>query len=149
MMSPLSQFKTIASTVLVALALTVVAFGVMPAHAQQGPALDFSLRLPGGQGGLSFGFGGMGQSVAPQMRPHRDGSACLSDSAVRRGIAAKGYDRVELIRVLPAQRVEVTGRNGNWLYSMRVDRCTGAVDRVARIRRVQGGGFGLQFNFGN
>jgi hypothetical protein len=53
---------------------------------------------------------------------------------------------VRIVRYLRGERVEVTAYWGRNQYSMRVDRCTGQVDRVRLMRRS---GFGLQFNFGN
>ena len=51
-----------------------------------------------------------------------------------------------IVRYLRGERVEATAYWGRYQYSMRIDRCTGVVDRVRLIRRS---GFGLQFNFSN
>ena len=122
-----TQFKA----ALVALTLCVGAMAANPAQAQQRSPSDFSLDFRGGAAERSLS------------------GHCMSNSEVRRAIAANGYRGVEIRGDLPRDRVEVAGQNGNWLYSMRVDKCSGEVDRVQRIRRMQGGGFGLQFNFGN
>ena len=146
MTTPQSVFKTIASVALVSAALAIVAFGVMPAQAQ--PAINFNVDAGGGQGGLTFGFSsGGGDPVARGSEIH-PATRCLTNREVRRGVESNGYDRVEITDELPGDRVAVRGVKGNWLSAMNVDKCTGAVDRMERVRRMQGGGFGLQFNFG-
>ena len=139
-----AKFKTVIRAAIVALALGGSAIATIPTQAQQGPAFSFNLNIPGGRGDLTFGGGNaFGNQSGPA------GHRCLTNREIRRGIEANGYERVEIKRELQSNRVEVAGQNGNWLYSMRVDKCSGEVDRLQRIRRVQGGGFGLQFNFGN
>lgn len=155
MTMPPSRFKTLARAAIVALALGSGMLAVIPAQAQQAPAFTFNLDVPGGQGTMSFGGGNAfgGQDSAPMPRHQTDGAnsgtRCLTNREIRRGVEAYGYDRVEVSRDLEGDHVEVAGQYGNWLYSMRVDKCTGAVDRVERVRRLQGGGFGLQFSLGN
>ena len=149
MTTPLSTFKTIASVTLVAAALAIVAFGVMPAQAQQGPAVNFSLEVPGVQSGATQDFSAGGAVQSSNEGQDRAASRCLTNREVRRGVENNGYQRVEITNELPRDRVAVRGMQGNWLYSMNVDKCSGAVERVERLRRVQGGGFGLQFNFGD
>ena len=154
-MTPIrTSFKTVTRAAVVALALGATTLSAVPAFAQDAPS-GFSLQLPGGNGDTqrsqTFGNG-------PQGGNHGDwdddyGFRCLTNREVRRGISAYGFSRVEIVREFRRDRVEVRAVYGNWLYSMRVDKCTGEVDRVQRIRRVNGGfnggGFGLQFNFGN
>ena len=146
-----AKFKTVIRAAFVALALGGSAVATIPAQAQQGPAFSFNLNIPGGRGAVTLGGGnGFGDQSGP--RRHNsggNGQRCLTNREIRRGIEANGYEQVEVRRELQRNRVEVAGQNGNWLYSMRVDKCSGEVDRLQRIRRVQGGGFGLQFNFGN
>jgi hypothetical protein len=148
-----AKFKTAIRAAVIALALGGSALATLPAEAQQGPAFSFSLDLPGLQGGAIVGNdNGIGNRDAPRGYPRYDDrprGRCLTSRDIRRGVEARGYDSVEVRRNLSRNRVEVVGRNGNWLYAMRVDKCSGEVDRLKRIRRVQGGGFGLQFNFGN
>lgn len=148
-----TSFKTASRAALVALALGATTLSAVPASAQDAPG-GFSLQLPDGQGtqrSPTFADGPQGGNHG-----HWDddyGFRCLTNREVRRGIAAYGFRRVEIVREFRRDRVEVQAVYGNWLYSMRVDKCTGEVDRMQRIRRIgggfNGGGFGLQFNFGN
>jgi hypothetical protein len=149
MTTPPSTFKTLASVALVAIALAIVAFDVMPAQAQSAPASNFNLDIPGGQSGLTLGLSAGDTDQPAHANEDNAGTRCLTNREVRRGVENKGYERVEITDELPQERVAVHGTRGNWLYAMDVDKCTGAVERVERVRRVQGGGFGLQFNFGD
>ena len=147
-----TSFKTITRAAVVALALGATTLTAAPAFAQDAPS-GFTLQLPGGDTQRSQTFG---NGPGPNHGGWDDdyGFRCLTNREVRRGIAAYGFRRVEIVRELRRDRVEVRAVYGNWLYSMRVDKCTGEVNRVRRIGRVfgggfDGGGFGLQFNFGN
>ena len=149
-----TSFKTITRAAVVALALGATTLTAAPAFAQGAPS-GFSLQLPGGdtQRPQTFGIGNGPQGNHGGW-DNDYGFRCLTNREVRRGIAAYGFRRVEIVRELRRYRVEVRAVYGNWLYSMRVDKCTGEVSRVRRIGRVfgggfDGGGFGLHFNFGN
>lgn len=143
----------------VALALSATALAAAPAQAQSQPSFSFNLQIPGsGQGGggsVQFGFGNQPQHQGGGWHnPGRPGGGwhgghgghwnqrCLTDREVRDGIARYGYRNVEVRRNLGRNRVEVSAVQQGWLYSMRVDKCTGQVDQVQRLRRVQGGGYG-------
>lgn len=157
-MTPIrTQFKTLTRAAVVALALGATALTAAPAMAQDGPATSFSIQVPGGGGGAQ-----QAPTFEGEMGTQRHGGwdddygygyRCLTNREVRRGIAAYGYQRVQVVREFRRDRVEVQAIYGNWLYSMHVDKCTGYVDRVQRIRRAYGGGFdggfGFEFNFGN
>jgi len=150
----LNIVKNTSRAAVVALALGASAMTAMPAMAQGqggGPAMSFQLDLGNGGGGgdaQTFGPQGQGRVFAPDHRPgHRPGRFCLDDRQIRRGLSAYGFDNVRVRRDIGRNRVEVTAAYGRGFYSMRVDRCTGYVDRIQRIRT--GGGFGFQFNFGN
>ena len=150
-----TAFKTATRAAVVALALGATTLTAMPAFAQDAPS-GFSLQLPGAEGqdtqrSQTFGNGPQGGNHGGWDDDY--GFRCLTNREVRRGIAAYGFSRVEIVRELGRDRVEVRAIYRNWLYSMRVDKCSGEVNRLQRIRRVggsfNGGGFGLQFNFGN
>lgn len=154
-MAPILNFvKNASRAAVVVLALGATAATAMPAQAQQqgnGPAMTFQLDLGnGGRGdGPTFdGQRGQGRVIVPDHGPNR-GRYCLSDREIRRGLSWQGFDNVRVRGDIGRNRVEVTANYGRWLYSMRVDRCTGYVDRVRPVRPGHGGGFGLQFNFGN
>jgi hypothetical protein len=119
------------------LAAAVLAmFAVLPSSAAEpGFRLDF--------GGGSFSFGlPFAAGAAPAS------AACLADRDIRSGLNRHGWSDVRLRRDFGGGRVEVLARNQNWIYSMRLDRCSGEVDGIERLRPVLGEGFGFQFDFG-
>jgi len=155
----LNIVKNTSRAAVVALALGASALTALPAQAAghgpgggNGPAMTFQLDLGsdgGRNGNQTFAPQGQGQGrvIVPD---HRPGRFCLNDRQIRRGIASYGFDNVRIRRDVGRDRVEVNGVYGRWLYSMRVNRCTGYVDRVQPIRPAfGGGGFGFQFDFGN
>jgi hypothetical protein len=154
-MTPIrTPFKTFARAAVVALALGATTLTAMPAAFAQQSIGGFSLQLPGAEGqdtqrSQTFGNGPQGGNHGGWDDDY--GFRCLTNREVRRGIAAYGFSRVEIARELGRDRVEVRAVYGNWLYSMRVDKCSGEVSRVRPIRPAfgNGGGFGLHFNFGN
>ena len=146
-MTPISaSFKTFTRAAVVALALGATTLTTMPAAFAQESIGGFSLQVPGAEGqgterSQTFGNGGWDDDYEYR---------CLTNREVRRGIAAYGFTRVEITREMSRDRVEVRAVYRNWLYSMRVDKCSGEVNRVRPIRPAFGnGGFGLHFNFGN
>lgn len=145
MTSMLTRFGKTGRAAVVALVLGATALTAAPAMAQSGaPSFNFQLDLGNGGGGMTM--------QAPQGRvavPERDWDRyCLTDRQIRRGLANYGFRDARVTREFGRNRVEVIARYGRDFYSMRVNRCTGEVTRVERMRRP-GGGFGLQFNFGN
>jgi len=152
----LNIVKNTSRAAIIALALGASVVTAAPAMAQGqpsgGPATTFQLDLGNGGGGGERGDGpmfsprGQGRVVVPD---DRFGRWCLNDRQIRRGISQYGFNDVRVRRDIGRNRVEVTGTYGRWLYSMRVDRCTGYVDRVRALRPAFGGGFGFQFDFSN
>ncbi|WIJ23541.1 hypothetical protein [Devosia sp. RR2S18] len=157
MTTTLTRFKTAASALCIGMALAAAT----PVAAQE------SLSPTTGS---DYARGSWGNGFGPRHWQHwndggwdrpEHGRRCLRDREVRRGIGDYGYRNVEIVGELRRDRVEVRAVKRNWLYSMRVDRCTGEVDRVERLRRMRGGyadshggldldgGFHLDFNFGN
>lgn len=141
----LSIFKTSGRAAIVALTLGAASITAMPAAQAQTPSFSFNFGLSGsGDPSLSFG-------VDSGRRGDRNFRlACLSDRQIIRGLRDAGFRDVQIGDDLSRRRVEAFGRYGRSWYSMRVNRCTGAVDRIERLRRSSGGsggGFGLQFNF--
>lgn len=119
------------------LAAAVLAMlAVLPSSAgEPGFRIDF--------GGSGFSFGLPFVASAPAA-----GAACLADRDIRGGLNRHGWSDVRLRRDFGGGRVEVLARNQGWIYSMRLDRCSGEVDGIERLRPVLGEGFGFQFDFG-
>ncbi|HEY8946394.1 MAG TPA: hypothetical protein VIM73_19220 [Polyangiaceae bacterium] len=124
----------------VALALagsTLVA--TAPVQAQSNPSFGFSLNFSNGQptGGIRLHFGD---------EDYFD--YCRTNSQIIRSLRNKGYRNVQIVRENNrTDKVWVVARkSGDW-YQMRVDRCTGKVDRIREIFRKPNGSFTLNFSF--
>jgi hypothetical protein len=145
MFTALSRFKSAGRAAVVAAVLGATSLTAMPVQAQ--PSFNFHLQIPGGGGEVQRHEGdGYGTYHHDDDWRYR----CLTNREVRRGIARYGFRNVEIVRELRRDRVIVTAVYGRWLYSMRVDKCTGEVDRVKRERRIGGGGgFEWHFQFGS
>ncbi|MDP2778964.1 hypothetical protein [Devosia sp.] len=159
-----TAFKSFTRAAVLAMALGASSLMAAPVFAQSG-STGFSIE---------FNTGGASQNFGGQRHDRRTGwdddyrQRCLTNRDVARAINGYGYNRVEIVRELRRNRVEVEATRGNWIYAMRVDKCTGQVDQVQRTGRAFGGGrrddfynggfdgggltnggFGFQFNFGN
>ena len=147
----LAQFKSIAAAAIVAFSLGAVA---MPAVAQDAPPSGFTLSVPNQGSNPNAGDAGQAGNTNDMSTFRRgqydsetdDFYYCLEDREIVRALRDYGFERVRIVRYLRGERVEVTAYWGRYQYSMRVNRCTGVVDRVRLIRRS---GFDLQFNFNN
>lgn len=135
----LSTLRKSGRAAVVALVLGAAAVTAMPAPAmaQSGPSFSFQLGIGGGGGGsLRFDSGDV------------DLDFCLSNGQIRRGLRDYGFRNIDIVRA-NRNRVVVIARYGRAWYRLQVNRCTGDVRIIERLRRgFPGGGFGLQFNFG-
>jgi len=132
----LSTLKRSGRAAVVALVLGAATVTAMPTQAMaQSPSFSFSIDLGGGS--LRFRGGDFSRKF------------CLSNNQVRRELRKHGFRDIDIVRSLNRNRVEVIARYGRNWYVLRVDRCSGQVRIVERLRRgFPGRGFGLQFNFG-
>ena len=152
-----SFLRSSSRAAVVALALGSAAFTAMPAQAAE-PKMSFQLGI-GTDGGVSgFEFG------KKTFRPIR---TCLTNSQVERGLERYGFDDADVVRNLGKNRVLVVAEWNSRYYSMNVNKCSGQVSNIDRLRRgidykpgrhhngnsSQGGfgyqkdGFSFQFNF--
>jgi hypothetical protein len=140
-MTNTNLLKTSLRAGVVALALAGSAFvTTAPVQAQSNPAFGFSLNFGNQQqprGGITLHFGDDDYF-----------DSCMTNSEIRQGLRNRGYRDVRIVRESNnSNKVYAVGRkNGDW-YSMRVDRCTGKVDRIREIRRNSNGSFNLSFSF--
>lgn len=61
---------------------------------------------------------------------------CLTDKQIRRGLKAYGFFDVEIVDYLGKNRVRVEAGYDDWYYSMRINRCSGMVDRIKKLYPV-------------
>ncbi|HEY0917923.1 hypothetical protein [Devosia sp.] len=136
----LSKLKKSGKAAALALALGTAAMSAVPTPvlAQSAPSFDFRLDLGGNDRGLTLRFGNDDRRVRH----------CLTNAEVRRGLRVHGFRNIDIVRERNRNRVEVVASYGNRWYRLVVNKCTGRVQVLERIRRGVPGGFGLQFNFG-
>ena len=157
----LSTLKKSGRAALVALALGTVSMTAMPAQAAPEPSFNFQLGIGNDGGVMGFEFGNK-RNNSHKWKPI---NRCLSDRQVERGLQRYGFDNADVVRSLSRTRVLVVAEWNNRFYSMRVNKCTGEVSDIKRLRRGhdfwdgprQGGpkggfgyekdGFSFQFNF--
>lgn len=135
----LSTFKSSGRAAVVALVLGAATVTAMPTPAMaQSPSFSFSIGVGGGGPSFRFHSG------------DEDFDFCLTNGQIRRGLRAEGFRNIDIVRNLSRNRVEVIASFGKRWYLLRVNRCTGEVRIIERLRRggFPGSGFGLQFNFG-
>ena len=135
----LSFLKTSGRAAIVALALGSSTFvATTPAMAQ--PSFNFQFGVgPDGKPSVGFGVDSDGYGrIRPQV--------CLTDRQIIRGIRDEGYRDVQIVAELRRNRVGVIARDGRTWYSMRVNRCTGEVDRIEHLRNFRPG-LRFEFNF--
>lgn len=142
----LSNFKSSGRAAVLALALGAMGLASMPAMAQSvppAPSFSFEFGIHGGGHGHSYGIDRRGD------RFRRD---CLTNNEIRRGLRRNGFEDIRFVD-RRGVRVTVVAEYGRWDYRMSVDRCTGKVSDIRRVRSHfrdfdrRDSGFGLHFRF--
>jgi len=138
---------------LVALTLGGAALTAMPVQVAQ--AQDFSFRLGIGTGGDVLSFG------SSRMRGFHPIRICLSDRQVVRGLRHFGLRNIDIVDHITRNRVLVQATYHGRLYQLKVNKCTGEVYDIRRIKKHKsyddsgfydddyGTGFGFRFRFGD
>jgi hypothetical protein len=143
-MDMLRTFKISARAAVVALALGATAFTAMPAQAA--PSSSFTLQLGnGGQfgNGVQFGNGNIQLQFGNDFINY-----CLTNSQIKAELHDHGFRKVQIVKKLSARKVVAVGRYyGTW-YEMRIDRCTGKVDKVKKLKKQNiSNGFSITLSF--
>lgn len=133
-MSPfLSSAMKSGRAAIVALTLGAATFTAMPVQAQ---SFNFDFGVQGGGSNFSYGFD----------RGKRIKRDCLTTNEVRRGLRRSGFDDIRFVD-RKGIRVKVVADYGRRTYAMTVNRCTGQVTDIERLRRPYFPGFRFQFQF--
>ena len=61
---------------------------------------------------------------------------CLTDKQIRRGLRNVGFFDVDIVDHISKNRVRVEAGYDDWYYSMRINRCSGLVDRIKKLYPV-------------
>lgn len=140
---------------IVALTLGAATITAMPAQAQSQsePSINFQLGLGNGKSGGSMSFSTESQRGGMQFNQGKNHGRviideCLTNRQVERGLRDYGFRNVDVVRNLGRDRVLAVASWRNRDYSMKVDKCSGQVYDVKRLKKFRGQpGFNLQFNF--
>lgn len=133
MTSILSTVMKSGRAAIVAVTLGAAAFTAMPVQAQ---SFNFDFGIQGGGNSFSYRFD-------DGRRMKRD---CLTTNEIRRGLRRAGFDDIRFVD-RRGVRVKVVADYGRRTYAMTVNRCTGRVSDIERLRRPYFPGFRFQFSF--
>ncbi len=117
-----------------AVVIAVIGIAVAAVPAQAAPALggslelDFGVAPPAGDDQVQFKkFGG----------DDDDDDWCydLTNKQIRKGLRNAGFEDIDFIKDLSNNRVRVEAlyEDDGWVYSMRIDRCDGDVDKIKAL----------------
>jgi hypothetical protein len=117
-----------------AVAIAVIGIAATAVPAQAAPALggslelDFGVAPPAGDDQVQFKkFGG----------DDDDDDWCydLTNKQIRKGLRNAGFEDIDFIKDLSNNRVRVEAlyEDDGWVYSMRIDRCDGDVDKIKAL----------------
>jgi len=123
-----STLKKSGRAAVVALAMGAVGMTAMPVQAAP-PSFEFQLGI--GDNGSVMGFD-LKNKKGKKWQPIKK---CLTDRQVERGLEWYGFDDADVVRKLSSSRVLVIAQDGNRFYSMTVNKCTGEVYNVKRLRK--------------
>jgi hypothetical protein len=147
-MTMIQTLKTTGRAALIAVAMGATAITAMPVQAAE-PSGSFSLQFGTGMGGpMHFGQGfkfGNG-NITLHFGDKNFFNYCLTNRQIERGLDRRGFDNVRIVKSGERRVVAVGKWNGRW-YEMRVDRCTGKVDHVKRVKQRSNGSFSITLNF--
>lgn len=130
----LSTIKKSGRAAIVALSLAAASFTGMPAA--QAQSFNFEFGIQGGGNNFSYGFD----------RGRRIQRECLTDREIRRGLERQGWNNVRLVD-RRGVRIKVVADWRRTSYAMTINRCTGRVSDIERLRRSYHPGFNFQFRF--
>ncbi|HQZ12592.1 MAG TPA: hypothetical protein PK286_06865 [Devosia sp.] len=123
----IDHIKTGTRALVVSALIAGTSLVAVPAQAQ---SFSFDFGINGGGSSFSYGIGSGGKKF------RRD---CLTNREIRRGLGDSGFYDVQILGDSGTRvRVVATWEDNGRDYSMRVNRCTG---RVTDIQRIRGGGF--------
>ena len=125
----LSTLKTSGRAALVALAMGAVSMTAMPVQAASEPSFSFQLGI-GNNGGV-MGFE-LNKKAKKGYYPIKK---CLTNSQVESGLESYGFDDADVVRRLSSTRVLVVAEWNNRYYSLTVNKCTGEVYNVKRLKK--------------
>jgi hypothetical protein len=126
-MTVLTLLKQTGRAAMLAVVLAGTAMSAAPVQAA--PLQGFSLDVKP-QGGDQKQ---LQQFKKKQFGPNDFFNWCLTDKQIRKGLKQYGFDDVDIVSHLSKNRVRVEAVWDDWMYSMRIHRCTGVVDKIKKL----------------
>lgn len=140
----LSTLKKSGRAALVALAMGAVSMTAMPVQAAE-PNFNFQLGI-GNNGGV-FGF----ELNNKNKKKYFPIKKCLTNSQVENALEWYGFDDANVVKKLSKSKVLVIADWNNKYYSMTVNKCTGEVYNVKKLKKgfdfYEGDGPGVGFGY--
>lgn len=124
----LSTLKKSGRAALVALAMGAVSMTAMPVQAAE-PNFNFQLGI-GNNGGV-FGF----ELNNKNKKKYYPIKKCLTNNQVEHGLEWYGFDNADVVKKLSKSKVLVIAEWNNKYYSMTVNKCTGEVYNVKKLKK--------------
>jgi len=126
----LSTLKKSGRAALVALAMGAVSMTAMPVQAAE-PNFNFQLGIGDNGGVMGFELNKK-NNFKKKWKPIRK---CLSNRQVENGLEWYGFDDADVVRKLSNSKVLVIAEWNHRFYSMTVNKCSGEVYNVKRLRK--------------
>lgn len=124
-----STLKKSGRAALIALAMGAVGMTAMPVQAAE-PSFNFQLGI-GNDGGVM----GFDLNNKKNYNKYKKIKGCLSNNQVERGLEWYGYDEANVVKKLSSSKVLVIAEWHNKYYSMTVNKCTGEVYNVKKLKK--------------
>lgn len=143
-MTLINALKTGGRAAVIAATLgTAALFAAAPAQAAPPPSFSFQFGF-----GNGFGFGGPGNGIVLQFGDDNYFDYCLTNSQIRAQLRHYGFTNVKIVKEYNSTNkvIAIGYDDGTW-YQMRVDRCTGKVDRIREIHQTNNGNFSITLSF--
>jgi hypothetical protein len=136
----LSTLKSHGRAAIIALALGASTITAFPAPvAAAAPRFGIEFGISGGGSDFSFQFGRSGKKERRQ---------CLDRWEVREGLRDAGFYEINFVDQTRRRFVVIARWDGDGRrYKMKINRCTGEVYDIERVRRRRDGSFEIELRF--
>ncbi len=124
-----ATLKRAGRALVIAAALGATGLATAPVQAASQPSLSFQFGIGNDGSIITFGNDRAPRGSAPIKK-------CLTNRQIERGLERHGFDDADVIRNLSKTRVLVHAEWGRYDYNLKVNRCSGKVFDIERIRRA-------------
>lgn len=122
----LSTLKNTGRAAVLAIVLAGTVLAAAPVEAKPLGAFQLELQMP--------------KKGAPELQMKKFGYEddydwCLTNKQIRKGLKKAGFTEIDFVQELKKHRVRIEALylGDDWYYSMRIDRCSGHVDKIKKL----------------